>query len=136
MKEKWHHGAFCDPHMQELKVWGSFIHVLHRQASYDMPLQALKTTLKTMWEQLTASSSSAKSSLSTSEVYFTNNFISKAKQRGLSEKDALDVYYHGQDRKDNMRCRTYNGYELCIYYGHNPRTGQPLISTIWKRERR
>ena len=100
-------------------------------------VQALKTTLKTMWEHLTASSSSAaKSSLSTNEVYFTNNFISKAKQWGLSEKDALDVFYHGQDRKDNMRCRTYNGYELCIYYGHNSRTGQPLISTIWKRERR
>src|SRR5437763_12036789 len=81
------------------------------------------------------SSSAAKSSPNTSEVYFTNNFISKAKQRGLSEKDALDVYYHGQDRKDNMRCRTYNGYELCIYYGHNSHTGQPLISTIWKRER-
>jgi len=47
-----------------------------------------------------------------------------------SEKDALDVYYHGQDRKDNMRCRTYNGYELCIYYGQNHRTGQPFISTI------
>ena len=29
---------FVNPHMQELKVWGSFIHVLHRQASYDMPL--------------------------------------------------------------------------------------------------
>jgi hypothetical protein len=100
-------------------------------------VQALKTTLKAIGEQLTGSSSSAaKSSLNTSEVYFTNNFISKAKQWGLSEKDALDVYYHGRDRKDNMRCRTYNGYELCIYYGHNPRTGQPLISTIWKRERR
>jgi hypothetical protein len=100
-------------------------------------VQALKTTLKAIGEQLTASSSSAaKSSLNTSEVYFTNNFISKAKQWGLSEKDALDVFYHGQDRKDNMRCRTYNGYELCIYYGRNARTGQPLISTIWKRERR
>ena len=100
-------------------------------------LQALKTTLKAIGEHVTASSSSpAKASLNTSEVYFTNNFISKAKQWGLSEKDALDVFYHGQDRKDNMRCRTYNGYELCIYYGHNPRTGQPLISTIWKGERR
>jgi len=100
-------------------------------------VKVLKTTLKTIGEQLTVSSSSAaKSSLSTSEVYFTDNFISKAKQRGLSEKDALDVYYHGQDRKDTMRCRTYNGYELCIYYSHNSRTGQPFISTIWKRERR
>ena len=100
-------------------------------------VQAVKTTLKTIGEQLTVSNSaSAKSSLSTSEVYFTDNFISKAKQWGLSEKDALDVYHHGDDRKDNMRCRTYNGYELCIYYGRNSRTGQPFISTIWKRERR
>ena len=100
-------------------------------------MQVLKITLKTMWEQLTASSSShTKSSLHANEAYFTNNFISKAKQWGLSEKDALDVYYHGQDRKDNIRCRTYNGYELCIYYGRNTRTGQPVISTIWKREQR
>ena len=100
-------------------------------------VQALKTTLKVIGEQLTARSSpAAHSSPGTSGVYFANNFISKAKQRGLSEKDALDVFYHGQERKDNTRCRTYNGYELCIYYGHNLRTGQPFISTIWKRERR
>ena len=100
-------------------------------------VHALKTTLKAIWEQLTVrSSTAAKSSLNTSEVYFTNNFITKAKQRGLSENDALDVYNHGQERKDHMRCRTYNGYELCIYYGRNSRTGQPFISTIWKRERR
>ena len=100
-------------------------------------LDALKTTLTLLVAHLTASSKSpVKSSLNPREVYFTNNFIKKAKQRGLAEKDALDVYYHGQDRKDNMRCRTYNGYELCIYYGHNSRTGQPYIATIWKRERR
>jgi hypothetical protein len=100
-------------------------------------VQVLKTTLKAIGEHLTASSSSqTTSSLRSSEVYFTNNFISKAKQWGLSEKDALDVFYHGQERKEKMRCRIYNGYELCIYYGHNPRTGQPFISTIWKRERR
>jgi hypothetical protein len=68
-------------------------------------------------------------------VYFTNNFEQKAKQWGLSEKDAPDVYHHGEDRRPNMRCRTYNGYELCIYYGQNSRTGQSYISTIWKRER-
>ena len=72
-------------------------------------VQFLKTTLKMIGEQLTGSSfPAAKSSMNTSEVYFTNNFISKAKQWGLTEKDALDVYHHGQERKDNMRCRTYN----------------------------
>ena len=100
-------------------------------------LDALKTTLKAIGEQLTASSHSpSHPSINTSEVYFTNNFLSKAKQWGLSEKDALDVYHHGQDRKEQMRCRTYNGYELCIYHGRNPTTGQPYIATIWKRERR
>jgi hypothetical protein len=32
------HWGFCDFHMQELKVWSSFISLPHRQTSYDMPL--------------------------------------------------------------------------------------------------
>jgi hypothetical protein len=100
-------------------------------------IDALKTTLALLVAHLTASSPSrTQSSRNTREVYFTNNFIAKAKQWGLTEQDALDVYSHGQDRKDNLRCRTYNGYELCIYYGHNSHSGQPYIATIWKRERR
>ncbi|SRR6266567_2972249 len=100
-------------------------------------LDELKQILKTIGEQFTYSSKSpSRPPRSTSNVYFTNNFEQKARQWGLSEKDALDVYHHGQDRKPNMRCRTYNGYELCIYYGRNTNTGQPYISTIWKRERR
>src|SRR5438874_5935035 len=91
-------------------------------------VDVLTMILKGVVEHLTASSPpAAHSSGNTSEVYFSNNFVSKAKQWGLSEKDALDVYHHGQERKDNLRCRTYNGYELCIYYGHNIRTGQPYI---------
>ena len=98
---------------------------------------ALKTLLKTLWEQLTYSNKHpSRPSLDTREVYFTSNFVSKAKQWGLSERDALDVYYHGQDRAGNMRCRTYSGYELCIYYGRHTNAGKSYISTIWKRDRR
>lgn len=32
------HWYFCVPHMQELKVWSSFIHLPHRQTSYYVPL--------------------------------------------------------------------------------------------------
>jgi len=64
------------------------------------------------------------------------NFQQKVKAWGLSEKDALDVYYHGQEIKPGMKTRKYNGYELSIYYGRNSLTGTPYISTIWKRERR
>jgi len=100
-------------------------------------LDELKNTLKAVAGQLTYSSrSSSRPYRSTSDVYFTNNFEQRAKQWGLSEKDALDVYHHGENRKPGMRCRTYNGYELCIYSGRQATSGQPYISSIWKRERR
>jgi len=52
------------------------------------------------------------SSPNTRDIYFAANFQIKATQWKLSEKDALDVYYHGEERKQNMRVRKYNGYEL------------------------
>ena len=99
-------------------------------------LDELKKSLKAAAEQFTYSSTSSSRPIrGSSDVYFPTNFAQKAKQWGVSEADALDVYHHGEERKPNLRCRTYNGYELCIYYGQNSRTGQPYISTIWKRER-
>ncbi len=74
------------------------------------------------------------SSSTTQDIYFTPNFQEKAKEWKLSEKDALDVCYHGKDRKPHMRVRKYNGYELGIYYGRS-KTGQVYISTIWKQTR-
>src|SRR5437763_16047168 len=70
------------------------------------------------------------------DIHFTKNFQQKAKAWGLSEKDALDVFYHGQESKPGMKTRKYNGYEVSIYYGQSKTTGNPYISTIWKRERR
>ncbi len=99
--------------------------------------EVVKTTLKAIGEQLTYSRKPhTKTPMNTKEVYCTNNVVQKAKPWGLSEQDALDVYYHGHERQDQMRCRTYHGYELCMYYGQNTHTGQPYIATIWKRERR
>ena len=93
-------------------------------------LDGLKKAVATAGAQLTSSSPNPQG------IYFTTNFQHKAKQWGLSEKDALDVYSHGEDRKPGMRVRKYNGYEVGIYYGHNPTTGAVYISTIWKQDRR
>ena len=70
------------------------------------------------------------------DLHFTNNFQLKAKSWGLSEKDARDVYYHGSLVKPNMMKRHYNGYEIGIWFFHDHLTGQPIITSIWKRERR
>ena len=88
----------------------------------------LKKAISTAGEQITSCSPKPQG------MYFTDNFQVKAKQWGLSEKDALDVFYHGQEMKPGRKTRKYNGYELSIYYGTSKTTGQPYISTIWKRE--
>jgi hypothetical protein len=93
-------------------------------------LDELKKTLKVAGEQLTSSSTTAKG------MRFTLNFQAKAKSWGLTEKDAEDVYHHGQEVKQNMIVRTYSGYEIGIYYFLDKRSGQPVVSSIWKRERR
>ena|SRR5256885_500704 len=70
------------------------------------------------------------------EIKFTNNFQERAKSWKLSERDATDVYYRGQEVKPNMKVRKYNGYELGIYYFLDKGTGQPVVTSIWKRARR
>jgi hypothetical protein len=70
------------------------------------------------------------------EIHFSNNFQHVAHERGLTEADALDVYYHGYVIKDNMMERKYNGYEIGIYYFVAHDTGRIVITSIWKRGRR
>jgi hypothetical protein len=91
-------------------------------------IDGLKKALSTAGAQITSSSPKPQG------IYFTSNFQQKAKQWHLSEADALDVYHHGEEREPGKKVRKYNGYELGIYYGHNPTTGGVYISTIWKRE--
>ncbi len=80
----------------------------------------IKRALALVWEQLTYSKT-------TKTIHFTNNFQQKAKAWGLSEKDALDVYSHGEQIKENMIVRNYGGYELGIWYFTHSRTGQPHV---------
>ena len=69
-------------------------------------------------------------------IHFTKNFQQTAKARGLTENDAIDVYYHGSLVKQNMMVRKYNGYDIGIYTFVAPDTGKPIITSIWKRDRR
>ena len=101
-------------------------------------IQELKQLLQTALHQLTARSHTKASSSTndTQELYFTKNFIAKAQLCGLTEADATDVYYHGNTTKENIMVRKYNGYEIGIYYFKDAKTGQTIITSIWKRDRR
>ena len=69
-------------------------------------------------------------------LQFTNKAIEKMKQWNLSETDVADVFFHGEVIKEHLMSRKYNGYEIGIYYFKDKRTGLPIITSIWKRERR
>ena len=67
------------------------------------------------------------------EVFFTKNAQAKLKQWGLSETDAIDVYYHGLMVRNNMMVRKHNGYEVGIWFFADRVTGKAIISSAWKR---
>src|SRR5690242_11259762 len=94
-------------------------------------LEGLKKALATAGAQITSSTPKPQG------ITFTPNFYEKAKQWQLGEKDALDVFYHGEEDQPGRKVRKHKalGYAIYIYYGRSKSTGQPYISTIWKRER-
>ena len=91
-------------------------------------LNELKSMLKTAGEQITASSKTSKG------LSFTKKFQEQAKSYGLTEKDAEDVYSHGEVDKWNKQkmVKTYGSYKISIYFFYDKRSGQPVISSIRK----
>ena len=91
----------------------------------------LKNIVKTAGEQIFSGSTSPNT------LQFTKNFYIRAKQYGVSEADATDVYYTGSlsKTKQNMMTKDYNGYSIGIYYFFDKRTGKPVISSIWKQDK-
>jgi len=92
--------------------------------------QTVASILDGVWQQLTYSSKTPPG------IRFTRNFQQKARDWNLTEADAKDVYYHGQSQRENMMVREYNGYEIGISYFFDPRSGQPVVTSIWKPEQR
>ena len=88
----------------------------------------LKALFKTAREQITSSSKTSKG------LSFTNKFRAQAQSFGLTEKDAEDVYYHGEvDKWNTQKMRkTYGSYTISIYFFSDKRSGQPVISSIRK----
>jgi len=124
------HVAAPDKRFDERRIFG----ILAASMGW---LHELRAFLKTAYGQLTNSSHvRPTSSVDTREPYFTKNFHSVAKERGLTEADARDVYSHGSVIKQNMMVRKYNGYEIGIYHFVDGQSGKTIITSIWKREKR
>jgi hypothetical protein len=66
---------------------------------------------------------------------FTRKCIQRMKNEQLTESDIADVFQHGQLRNENMLIREYNGYEIGMYYFRDKRTGNYIVTAVWKRDR-
>ena len=101
--------------------------------------QVMKDLLKTLVKQLTATTETSgvtPSRKAPETLCFTNKAISTMKYWGLSEAQVWDVFTKGASVQDGIMSRTYNGYEIGIAYGRDKRTGQYIIFSAWKRQRR
>ncbi len=52
--------------------------------------------------------------------------------RQISEKDVTDVYYHGEKVNEQMITRQYNGYEYGLWYFRDSKTGNAVVTSVWK----
>ena len=51
----------------------------------------------------------------------------------LNDRDVTDVFYHGEEVKDQIIVRRYNGYEYGLYYFKDSKTGNAIVSSVWRR---
>ena len=66
--------------------------------------------------------------------------IKKMANLGLSESAVLDVFNKGEQKVSRtgakMMVKKFSGYEIGLYYVQNKNTGEYVVTTVWKRDRR
>jgi hypothetical protein len=90
--------------------------------------------ISTAWDQITNESSDQLSTQDSDGIYFTQQFHHTAKNHGLSESDALDVYHNGEPVDEGKIVRGYAAYEIGITYFLDSQNGRIVITSIWKQE--
>lgn len=51
----------------------------------------------------------------------------------LNDKDVTDVFYRGEEVKEQMIVRRYNGYEYGLFYFKDRKTGNAIVTSVWRR---
>ena len=72
--------------------------------------------------------------------YFPKKTIQKMKRLSLSESKVLDVLNHGKaiilPSGSEALVKKYSNYEVGLFYTRNSKSGDYIITHVWKRERR
>jgi|GEM_PF-3801870 hypothetical protein len=69
------------------------------------------------------------------KLKYSNKCRTKMKELGLTEADVEDVFRRGV-KQSEMLVRSFNGYEIGMYYFQDNKTGEYIATAVWRRERR
>ena len=73
-------------------------------------------------------------------VYFPEKTIDKMKRIGLSEAKVSEVLHSGKvvilPSGAEVLVKRYTSYEVGLFYKVNTRSGDYIITHVWKRDRR
>jgi hypothetical protein len=89
--------------------------------------------IKTFLRQLQGDASDKPSQ---QQLTFTKKCMQQMKDWQLSEKNIADVFQHGELTRENTMVRRFNGYEIGMYYFRDQKTGNYIVTSVWKRESR
>ena len=67
---------------------------------------------------------------------YTNKCKAKMEEHRLTEADVEDVFRRGEKRKGQVLVRRFNGYEIGMYYFQDSRTGEYIVTAVWRSERK
>jgi hypothetical protein len=67
------------------------------------------------------------------KLVITNKARKKMADWLLTDNDVKDVFYHGEEVKEQLIVRQYNGYEIGLHYFKDRKTGDAIVTAVWKR---
>ena len=72
-------------------------------------------------------------------AFIPTKTMKKVKALGLSEANVLDAFNNGSEvtiGSGKAIIKKYQGYEIGVFYARNEKTGEFIITHVWKRDRR
>jgi hypothetical protein len=67
------------------------------------------------------------------KLVFTNKARKKMASWLLTDRDITDVFYHGEAVNEQLIIRQYNGYAIGLSYFRDRKTGDAVVTSVWKR---
>jgi hypothetical protein len=94
--------------------------------------KSLKSFLTLVKDQVLGGSTKS----SQASLKFTDKCRSRMVEQSLSEDMVSYVFHSGEEKKPQMLVKSFNGFEIGLYYFRDRKSLDYVITSVWKRYRR